>query len=177
MSVREWRVGLPAQSEKANDAAAAATTCVCVCAPRVCFSRKVRSSFAGVRAGLFRGAYLNEHVVLLVRSATRHGKMSTKACPTCNKTVYFAEELQADGKYWHKGGCFKCQDCGTPLSKGQETSKKGDGRTLCKVSGRKRWQNVTDAARVASRDVMQSISDPRAWATAAPWAQATDERA
>ena len=106
--------------------------------------------------------------------------MSTKACPTCNKTVYFAEELQADGKYWHKGGCFKCQDCGTPLSKGQETSKKGDGRTLCKVSGLAgagRCAGLTRASRVVGRDATQSISDPRAWATAAPWAQATDERA
>ena len=25
-----------------------------------------------------------------------------------------------------------CQECKTPLAKGQETSKKGDGRTVCK---------------------------------------------
>jgi hypothetical protein len=56
----------------------------------------------------------------------------SKKCATCDKTVYAAEEIQADGKYWHKGGCFQCKECKTPLSKGQECSKKDDGRTLCK---------------------------------------------
>jgi hypothetical protein len=70
-------------------------------------------------------------------------------CPTCAKEVYMAEEVKAgacargttttrgtdaaaDGKVWHKMGCFKCQSCGTMLEKGKEMSKKGDGRTVCK---------------------------------------------
>ncbi|XP_038675664.1 cysteine and glycine-rich protein 1-like [Scyliorhinus canicula] len=31
-------------------------------------------------------------------------------CGVCQKTVYFAEEVQCDGKYFHKS-CFRCMGC------------------------------------------------------------------
>ncbi|XP_067863500.1 cysteine and glycine-rich protein 1-like [Heptranchias perlo] len=31
-------------------------------------------------------------------------------CGVCQKTVYFAEEVQCDGKYFHKS-CFRCMAC------------------------------------------------------------------
>ncbi|XP_055510515.1 cysteine and glycine-rich protein 1-like [Leucoraja erinacea] len=31
-------------------------------------------------------------------------------CGVCEKTVYFAEEVQCDGKYFHKS-CFRCMAC------------------------------------------------------------------
>ncbi|KAJ8249649.1 hypothetical protein COCON_G00228650 [Conger conger] len=35
-------------------------------------------------------------------------------CVACQKTVYFAEEVQCDGKRFHKG-CFVCMACGKGL--------------------------------------------------------------
>jgi len=42
-------------------------------------------------------------------------KMSEK-CPTCNKTVYFAERIRSIGKDWHRM-CLKCHQCGKILGK------------------------------------------------------------
>nr|XP_043880807.1 cysteine and glycine-rich protein 3-like [Solea senegalensis] len=41
-------------------------------------------------------------------------------CGLCQKTVYLAEEVQCEGKSWHKF-CFKCVDC----------SKRLDSTTAC----------------------------------------------
>jgi len=39
-------------------------------------------------------------------------------CPNCNKTVYFAEEVRAIGKSWHKR-CLKCAQCNKALDPGK----------------------------------------------------------
>lgn len=36
-------------------------------------------------------------------------------CPRCNKTVYFAEEVRAVGKKWHKM-CLSCGMCNVKYS-------------------------------------------------------------
>ena len=38
----------------------------------------------------------------------------TEKCPTCNKTVYFAERIRSIGKDWHRM-CLKCNQCGKVL--------------------------------------------------------------
>eukprot|EP00127_Corallochytrium_limacisporum_P002477 Clim_evm34s128 gene=Clim_evmTU34s128 len=48
-----------------------------------------------------------------INSAPRFGG-GAKKCPVCNKSVYAAEELQANGKSFHKL-CFKCRDCNSLL--------------------------------------------------------------
>ena len=38
------------------------------------------------------------------------------SCPVCGKTVYFAEEVVAEGKKFHKS-CFKCSECNKLLDR------------------------------------------------------------
>lgn len=35
-------------------------------------------------------------------------------CPVCKERVYFAEEVKASGKSFHKK-CFRCKECGKSL--------------------------------------------------------------
>ncbi|KAJ3754611.1 hypothetical protein EV360DRAFT_86678 [Lentinula raphanica] len=39
---------------------------------------------------------------------------NTPSCPKCGKSVYFAEQVKAVGKTYHKG-CLRCSECGTSL--------------------------------------------------------------
>jgi hypothetical protein len=47
------------------------------------------------------------------------------ACPRCNKSVYFAEQVRAIGRSWHKS-CLRCIECGSTLASGQVTDNDGD---------------------------------------------------
>lgn len=53
---------------------------------------------------------------------------ATPACPRCGKNVYFAEQMKAIGKTWHKG-CLRCKECNTLLDSTRLTEK--DGEPLC----------------------------------------------
>ncbi|KAG1823024.1 hypothetical protein EV424DRAFT_786616 [Suillus variegatus] len=50
---------------------------------------------------------------------------ATPTCPRCGKNVYFAEQMKAIGKTWHKG-CLRCKECNTPLDSTRLTEKDGD---------------------------------------------------
>ncbi|KAL6308911.1 hypothetical protein BKA93DRAFT_485859 [Sparassis latifolia] len=45
-------------------------------------------------------------------------------CGRCGKTVYFAEQVKAIGKTWHKG-CLRCTECGTLLDSTRLTEREG----------------------------------------------------
>jgi len=49
----------------------------------------------------------------------------TPQCPRCGKSVYFAEQVKATGKTWHKG-CLRCTECSTLLDSTRLTEKDGD---------------------------------------------------
>jgi len=51
-------------------------------------------------------------------------------CPTCTKTVYFAEEVKAGGQSYHKR-CLKCAQCGKALDSG--TANDRDKKVYCKM--------------------------------------------
>ncbi|VDP11547.1 unnamed protein product, partial [Soboliphyme baturini] len=51
-------------------------------------------------------------------------------CPVCMKTVYLAEQLECDGKLYHKP-CFKCKKCNMHLRL-ESYSAASDG-IYCKV--------------------------------------------
>ncbi|KZO97631.1 LIM-domain-containing protein [Calocera viscosa TUFC12733] len=50
-------------------------------------------------------------------------------CPRCGKAVYFAEQVVAAGKKWHKT-CLRCANCSTQLESGKLTER--DGTPYCR---------------------------------------------
>ena len=53
------------------------------------------------------------------------GMGATPKCPTCGKSVYFAEQVKAVGKTWHKW-CLRCHGCEKTLDTGRLVDKDGD---------------------------------------------------
>ncbi|KZP30114.1 LIM-domain-containing protein [Athelia psychrophila] len=49
----------------------------------------------------------------------------TPQCPKCGKSVYFAEQVKATGKTWHKA-CLRCVECGTTLDSKKLTEREGE---------------------------------------------------
>lgn len=54
---------------------------------------------------------------------------SSPQCPGCSKSVYFAEQVKAIGKTWHKD-CLRCSECSIFLDSSRLTEK--DGNPLCR---------------------------------------------
>lgn len=52
----------------------------------------------------------------------------TPSCPRCGKSVYFAEQVKAVGKTYHKG-CLRCTECSTLLDSSR--LRDHDGDPLC----------------------------------------------
>ncbi|EJF60087.1 LIM-domain-containing protein [Dichomitus squalens LYAD-421 SS1] len=55
----------------------------------------------------------------------RQWGVGTPKCPSCGKSVYFAEQVKAVGKTWHKA-CLRCMECGKTLDSGQLVDKDND---------------------------------------------------
>ncbi|EJU00205.1 LIM-domain-containing protein [Dacryopinax primogenitus] len=51
-------------------------------------------------------------------------------CPRCGKAVYFAEQVVAAGKKWHKS-CLRCESCSTQLDSTKLTER--DGTPFCRA--------------------------------------------
>ncbi|KAF7970402.1 hypothetical protein HWV62_24201 [Athelia sp. TMB] len=58
-------------------------------------------------------------------SPARQWGGGTPQCPKCGKSVYFAEQVKATGKTWHKA-CLRCVECGTTLDSKKLTEKDGE---------------------------------------------------
>ncbi len=70
----------------------------------------------------------------------------TPRCARCERPVYFAEQVKASGKIFHKP-CLRCTDCNASLDSNRLAEK--DGRVVCrscysKVSRNLRLRVVTD---------------------------------
>lgn len=50
------------------------------------------------------------HVELSARFQRKQTQRKMQKCPTCQKTVYFAERVRSIGQDWHKL-CLKCVNC------------------------------------------------------------------
>ncbi|THU97875.1 hypothetical protein K435DRAFT_662060 [Dendrothele bispora CBS 962.96] len=53
---------------------------------------------------------------------------NTPSCPKCGKSVYFAEQVKAVGKTYHRG-CLRCNECNTLLD--STRLRDHDGVPLC----------------------------------------------
>ncbi|KAF8513364.1 hypothetical protein JB92DRAFT_2812083 [Gautieria morchelliformis] len=53
----------------------------------------------------------------------------TPSCPRCGKAVYFAEQVKASGRTWHKP-CLRCTECSVLLDSTRITEK--DGQIMCR---------------------------------------------
>lgn len=84
------------------------------------------SSFTGTRYGIALTGRVPTHSTGIGMNHTggvlpsptggspRKWGSGTPACPRCGKSVYFAEQVKAVGKTFHKT-CLRCVDCGTTL--------------------------------------------------------------
>ncbi|KAG5646147.1 hypothetical protein DXG03_004200 [Asterophora parasitica] len=61
-------------------------------------------------------------------SPRKWGAASTPTCPRCGKSVYFAEQVKAVGKTFHKH-CLRCAECSTLLDSSR--LRDHDGEPLC----------------------------------------------
>ncbi|KAF5353343.1 hypothetical protein D9756_008089 [Leucocoprinus leucothites] len=61
-------------------------------------------------------------------SPARKWGTQTPVCPKCAQRVYFAEQMKAVGKTWHKN-CLRCQECNTLLDSNR--LRDHDGTPFC----------------------------------------------
>ncbi|TFK48310.1 LIM-domain-containing protein [Heliocybe sulcata] len=59
-----------------------------------------------------------------VSSPSKQWGGGTPVCPRCGKNVYFAEQVKAVGKTYHRG-CLRCTECNTSLDSTRLTEKEG----------------------------------------------------
>ncbi|KAJ4481071.1 hypothetical protein J3R30DRAFT_3463960 [Lentinula aciculospora] len=71
--------------------------------------RPITQMPTGTRYGVALGG-----VVSHTTGSPRKWAGDTPACPKCGKSVYFAEQVKAVGKTYHKG-CLRCSECSTSL--------------------------------------------------------------
>jgi len=57
------------------------------------------------------------------------GAPGNPLCPVCDRAVYFAEQVKASGRVWHKT-CLRCTNCAQLLDSTRLTEKDGD--PLCR---------------------------------------------
>lgn len=82
----------------------------------------LKQTSTGTRYGMALGGAGNSPVKSWALGGT------TPVCPRCGKNVYFAEQMKAIGKTWHKG-CLRCSSCNTLLDSKRLNEK--DGKPLC----------------------------------------------
>lgn len=94
----------------------------------------IRSSATGTRYGAALGG-TSSPLHSIIPTATGGGwggrgmpGTSTPLCARCGKAVYFAEQVKASGKTFHKP-CLRCTVCNTALDSGKLTEK--DGQVMC----------------------------------------------
>ncbi|KAF4586490.1 hypothetical protein EYR38_010766 [Pleurotus pulmonarius] len=82
----------------------------------------------GTRYGIALGGSVG---VNTTGSPNKRWSMGTNpTCPKCGKTVYFAEQVKAIGKTYHKG-CLRCTQCNTSLDSTRLTENDGEPFSAC----------------------------------------------
>ncbi|PPQ70620.1 hypothetical protein CVT26_010048 [Gymnopilus dilepis] len=78
----------------------------------------------GTRYGIALAGGVNVHSTGTGGSPRKWGG-GTPTCPKCNKSVYFAEQVKAVGKTFHKN-CLRCTECNTSLDSTRLRDHDGD---------------------------------------------------
>ncbi|KAH9846582.1 hypothetical protein C2E23DRAFT_573071 [Lenzites betulinus] len=90
--------------------------------------RAVPLSLAPSMTGTRYGAALGGTVPLSPTMTGAPGRQwggGTPRCGRCGQAVYFAEQVKAVGKTWHKA-CLRCAACGNTLDSGRVADKEGE---------------------------------------------------
>jgi len=92
----------------------------------------------GTRYGVaLTGSPLKSGALTPMPTGGRQWGGGTPSCAKCGKSVYFAEQVKAAGKTFHKG-CLRCTECNSSLDSTRLTEKEGDPycqRCYSKVRG------------------------------------------
>ncbi|KAN0118173.1 hypothetical protein V8E52_005434 [Russula decolorans] len=91
-------------------------------------ARRIAPLAASATGTRYGAALMGELRSTPTGSPVRQWGGGTPQCPRCSKNVYFAEQVKAVGKTWHKA-CLRCSECGTSLDSSRLTEK--DGAPFC----------------------------------------------
>ncbi|KAH8824864.1 hypothetical protein DL96DRAFT_1711912 [Flagelloscypha sp. PMI_526] len=86
-------------------------------------NRPIVQTSTGTRYGAALGGTISTNVT--GSGSPKKWGGTNPTCPRCNKTVYFAEQVKAVGKTYHKG-CLRCTECGTTLDSNRLRDHDGD---------------------------------------------------
>ncbi|GLB44111.1 putative protein with zinc-binding domain present in Lin-11, Isl-1, Mec-3 [Lyophyllum shimeji] len=91
--------------------------------------RPIMQTATGTRYGAALGGTMPVQLTGSTGSPRKWGATSaTPSCPRCGKSVYFAEQVKAVGKTYHKN-CLRCSECNTLLDSSR--LRDHDGEPLC----------------------------------------------
>lgn len=91
--------------------------------------RSIMQTATGTRYGAALGGTMPVQLTGSTGSPRKWGATSaTPSCPRCGKSVYFAEQVKAVGKTYHKN-CLRCTECNTLLDSSR--LRDHDGEPLC----------------------------------------------
>ncbi|KAG7087494.1 hypothetical protein E1B28_013455 [Marasmius oreades] len=88
-------------------------------------SKPLTQTMTGTRYGVALGGTLPTNTTGM---SPRKWGGNTVSCPKCGKSVYFAEQVKAIGKTWHKN-CLRCTECNTLLDSSR--LRDHDGTPFC----------------------------------------------
>jgi len=74
----------------------------------------LKQASTGTRYGVALTGGVGVHMTGSASPSPRKWGVGTPVCPRCMKNVYFAEQVKAVGKTYHKS-CLRCVECGTSL--------------------------------------------------------------
>jgi len=85
----------------------------------------VKQTSTGTRYGVALTGGVDVHITGSANPSPRKWGTGTPVCPRCMKNVYFAEQVKAVGKTFHKT-CLRCMECGTSLHSNKLLDHDGD---------------------------------------------------
>jgi len=85
----------------------------------------LKQTSTGTRYGIALTGGVGVHMTGSASPSPRKWGTGTPVCPRCMKNVYFAEQVKAVGKTFHKT-CLRCVECGTSLHSNKLLDHDGD---------------------------------------------------